>query len=216
VLIVGAKGFAKEVLEVLNQAGALEGVAFFDDVSPSMPTHLFDQFPVLREDTEVLAHFSQHGSAFALGLGGPILRRRLAQRFTSLGGTLTSTISPRASIGRFGNVIGAGANLMTGTVITSDCSLGRGCLVNLNCTIGHDSKIGNWCDLSPGVHLSGHTRIGDFCSLGTGSVVIPKITIGRNVVVGAGAVVTRDVPDNSLVVGIPGKVARTLDPVEGE
>ncbi|MNG38364.1 Maltose O-acetyltransferase [compost metagenome] len=46
--------------------------------------------------------------------------------------------------------------------------------------------------------------------LGTNATVLPKVTIGKNVIVGAGAVVTKDVPDNSLVVGIPGKIIKEL------
>ena len=44
--------------------------------------------------------------------------------------------------------------------------------------------------------------------LGGNVTVLPGVTIGNNVVVGAGAVVTKDIPDNSLAVGIPAKVVR--------
>jgi hypothetical protein len=47
-LIIGAKGFAKEVLEVLKQLNRLESVCFYDDVNDTAPAKLFGQFPVLR------------------------------------------------------------------------------------------------------------------------------------------------------------------------
>lgn len=46
--------------------------------------------------------------------------------------------------------------------------------------------------------------------LGTGVTVLPGITIGENSIVGAGAVVTKDVPDNVIVAGIPAKVIKSL------
>ncbi|URC13086.1 acetyltransferase [Flavobacterium sp. B183] len=135
-------------------------------------------------------------------------------KFSALGGIFTSTISPLSNIGNFGNEIELGCNIMTGTVITSDVTIKKGSLVNLNCTIGHDSILGEFVELSPGVSISGNCIIGTYSLLGTNSTVLPKVTIGKNVIVGAGAVVTKDIPDNSMVVGIPGKIIKELKPLE--
>lgn len=47
--------------------------------------------------------------------------------------------------------------------------------------------------------------------IGTGSIILPGVTIGENAIVGAGSIVTKDVPDNCIVVGNPAKIIRTLD-----
>ena len=83
----------------------------------------------------------------------------------------------------------------------------------MNCTIGHDSKIGMFTELSPGVHISGNCNIGDFCNIGTGSVILPKITLGENIIVGAGAVITKPVESNTMVVGFPAKPVKKLTPI---
>ena len=49
---------------------------------------------------------------------------------------------------------------------------------------------------------------------GGGVTVLPGVTIGENSVIGAGAVVTRDIPANSVAVGNPAKVIKTIDPNE--
>jgi len=54
-------------------------------------------------------------------------------------------------------------------------------------------------------------RIGNDVWIGGNAVILPGVTIGNNCVVAAGAVVTKDVPDNSLVAGVPAKVIRQLD-----
>ena len=54
-------------------------------------------------------------------------------------------------------------------------------------------------------------RIGDGAWLGSGSIVLPGVSIGKGAVVAAGAVVTRDVPDDTLVAGIPARIVRHLD-----
>jgi acetyltransferase-like isoleucine patch superfamily enzyme len=52
--------------------------------------------------------------------------------------------------------------------------------------------------------------IGDDVWIGANAVILPGVTIGRHVVVAAGAVVTKDVPDYSLVAGVPAKEIKKL------
>jgi len=54
--------------------------------------------------------------------------------------------------------------------------------------------------------------IGDDVWIGAQAVILPGVAIGRHVVVAAGAVVTKDVPDNTLVGGVPAKIIRSLVP----
>jgi acetyltransferase-like isoleucine patch superfamily enzyme len=63
------------------------------------------------------------------------------------------------------------------------------------------------------VNVTGNCKVGDYSFLGSNSVILPKITIGRNVTVGAGAVVTKDIPDDRLVAGVPAEVKRKLPPL---
>lgn len=210
-LIAGARGFAKEVLEVIYQADPQAKLAFYDDVSPDLPALLYGRYPVWRSLAEA-EQWLATDPRFALGTGNPKTRRLLAHKLRQVGGVLTSTLSPRATIGAFGTQLGVGCNVMSGAVLTADITLGEGVLVNLNCTIGHDVVVGDYCELSPGVHLSGHVALGTSCVLGTGAVVLPGIRIGANSIIGAGSVVTQDVAANSLAVGVPAKVIKTLPP----
>ena len=53
-----------------------------------------------------------------------------------------------------------------------------------------------------------HMEIGDNCLINTGVTIIGPITIGNNVTIGAGSVVTKDIPDNAVVAGVPAKIIR--------
>lgn len=209
-LILGAKGFAKEVLEVIHQLDQTTNLTFYDDVNDDIGDLLYNKFPVLKSIEDASNFFKKIDNRFTIGIGNPVLRKKLYDKFISIGGEFSSTVSPLAHIGNFGNQIDAGCNIMTGSIITSDIKIKKGALINLNCTIGHDSIIGEFVELSPGVSISGNCKLGDYTVLGTNATVLPKVTIGKNVIVGAGAVVTKDVPDNSLVVGIPGKIIKEL------
>jgi len=212
-IVIGAKGFAKEILEVLWQLNQLDELVFYDDVNEDVPELLYGQFPILKTKESAAHYFRTVDNRFTIGVGNPISRKQIATQFEQIGGIFTSIISPLAQTGHFGTTIASGCNVMTGTVITNDIKIGKGTLINLNCTVGHDSVLGDFVELSPGVHISGHCTIGDYCTIGTNATVLPRITIGRNVIVGAGSVVTKDVPDNCLVIGVPAYKVKDLAPL---
>lgn len=212
-LIVGAKGFAKEVLETLvNENKYLKDLFFYDDVNEDVCGYLYNRFKILKSLEEVKENLGDKFE-YNVGIGNPFLRKMLIDKFDCLGGKLTSIVSDFAKVGGFDNRLGDGANIMAGTIITNSIILGKAPLVNLNCTIGHDCQIGDFLEISPGSHISGYCKIGNFVTIGTNATILPKITIGSNVIVGAGSVVTKDVPDNCLVVGVPAIIKKVLDPI---
>ena len=62
--------------------------------------------------------------------------------------------------------------------------------------------------IQPGANVAGACHIGQATYIGMGAIVIDHITVGSHSVVGAGAVVTKDVPDNVVVVGVPARVVK--------
>ena len=80
------------------------------------------------------------------------------------------------------------------------------------------TRIGKNCTILPMVLIGKKSpdltywqiTIGDNCYIGTGATILGPVTIGNNVTIGAGAVVTKDIPDGATVVGVPGRVVKTL------
>ena len=94
--------------------------------------------------------------------------------------------------------VGAGSNIQDGSVC--HCDPGTPLTIGSNVTVGHK------------VMLHG-CSIGDDSLIGIGSVIMNGAKIGKNCIVGAGSLVTegKEFPDNSLIMGAPAKVVRTLD-----
>ena len=61
------------------------------------------------------------------------------------------------------------------------------------------------------IDVFGKICIGNNCNIGWNVIIMPGVKIGNNCVIGAGAVVTKDIPDNSVAVGVPAKVIETID-----
>lgn len=53
--------------------------------------------------------------------------------------------------------------------------------------------------------------VGDNIYIGNNVMILPGVTIGNNVIIGAGAVVSKDIPDNSIAVGVPARVIKSTD-----
>jgi len=207
-IIAGAKGFAKELLEVVYRTIKDDNILFFDNISEDLPNKLYNRFDIIRDETTLK---KIDNSKFCLGVGVPRVRVLLTNLFKRNGKELCTIISNKATIGSFDTQIGIGCTIMDQVIITNDIKIGQGTLINLNSTVGHDTVIGNFCDISPNVNISGRCNIGNFCSIGTNAVIIPDITIGNNCIIGAGSVITKNIPDNSVVVGVPGKIIKIIN-----
>ena len=204
-LIIGAKSFAKELLEAVVQRNADAKVTFYDDISDDLPDLIFERYPVIRTAAAAAEYFRGVDKGFALGIGKPSLRKLFFNKFVALGGEPRIIISPFAKIGLFGNNIGDGVCVLTDAVVESNNNIGKGSLIHVGALISHDVAIGEFCEISPRVNLLGAVKVGTDCSFGTGCVILPRINIGNNVTVGAGAVVTKDVTEYMTVVGVPAR-----------
>lgn len=203
-LIVGAGGLAKEVLEIFHQLKTTEGLFFYDDKNEDRSGLLFERFTILK-NMEAVKELFLNDNRFIVAVGKPTSRKILQENFILAGGEPVTAISPFAIVGHYGTTINEGSIVMAGTVITNNVKIGKACLINPNCVISHDTIIEDYCELSPGVKVTGACTIGQASSIGTGAIILPKLHVGNNVTVGAGAVVTKDVSDGQTVVGIPAK-----------
>ncbi len=212
-IIIGAKGFAKEVLEIIYQQNQSKNLVFYDDVNFDMTDNLFDKFKVLKTIDEAVNYFETVDNRFTIGIGNPILRKNMFDKFSVIGGVYTSTISSLSNIGTFDIKIGCGTNILQGAILSNSIKIGIGCIVYYNSIITHDSIIGDFVEISPSAILLGRCKVGSYSQIGANTTVLPNITIGKNVIIGAGSVVTKNIPDNCIAYGNPARVIRNLNPL---
>jgi sugar O-acyltransferase (sialic acid O-acetyltransferase NeuD family) len=210
-VILGAGGFAREVwwlCEDVNEDARSWNVLGFIDEAPGTEGRVLCDLPVLGD----FGWFEGRvGRPFVIcGVGANRTRRRFVEKARSLGLRHATLVHPTARRSRFVEV-GEGSVICAGTVLTTQIRVGAYVNVNLGCTIGHDVVVEDFCNLSPGVHVSGSVHLEEGVDVGTGVVVLPGRRVGRDSTLGAGAVVTADVPPRSVAVGIPARVVRTRE-----
>jgi len=202
-LIAGAGGHAKELLGVFCELNIEKETVFFDNVTDTIS--VFENFKVIKLTQELVFHF-QTNPHFVIGVGNPFDRSAIMKFCIENGGVLKNIISPNAKIGKFEVHLGDGLNVMSGVTISQNVRIGQGTLINLNASIHHDCVVGEFCEISPGAQLLGRVSIGNFTSIGAGAILLPDVVVGNNVIVGAGSVVTKNIPDNTKVIGVPAKI----------
>jgi len=198
ILLYGAGGLGKEIYFLSKQLKKEINIkGFIDDFtnrSEYCGLPVFNKFPFT--------------SNFFLAIANPKVKRLIADGFADK--HLSENIIHQSIQWEAFNSLGNGNAIFEGVVLSGDVNVGNYVLIHMNATIGHDSMIGDFCSILPGVHLSGNVKIGECTLLGSGSVLLPGISIGKNCIIGAGSVITKDIPDNAVVIGVPGKIKRFI------
>lgn len=180
-------------------------IGFLDDDS-SKSKKDFIGYPVLGKTDSIVQYPTS--TAIVIGITNAIVKATIVEKLKRLGYTnFPSLVSSNTWISKK-SMIGEGCIIYPGTMINYNCNIGNFVVLNMNCAIGHDCVLEDYVNFCPGVLLGGRTRIGRFTDMSIGSQTIQSIDIGENCIIGAGAVIIRNVEDNAVVVGNPGKVIR--------
>jgi len=201
--IFGAGGSGKEIAWLAKQSWGNEVEIVFVVDEPRYLKNTSNGMPV-----SLLADIlPQDDTRFVVALGNPEQRRRLVSEFIARGHRPATLVHPRAEIS--GSVaVGDGTVICAKSVITCDVSIGAHVQINVACTVSHDTIIGDYATLSPGVHVPGHVRIGEGVFVGANACFVNGATdrpliVGDKSTIAAGACVTHDVGAGALMAGVP-------------
>lgn len=203
VVVVGAGGHAKVVVELLRESG----YEVFCCIGTTAANHTCLGAPVLIGDHHLSQLRAEGHVRSIVAIGDNLLRLRLMRIVRDIGYELVNAIGTNAKISPSAE-IGRGVAIMNGAVINANAIIRDCAIVNTGATIDHDCQLGLGVHIAPQCGVAGSVSIGDGAFLGIGSVVIPGIKIGRNVILGAGSVVTSDLPPNVVAVGAPARIVR--------
>jgi len=220
-VIFGASRQGRVVLEVLRAQGQHSILGFLDDDATRFGA-LVDGLPVLggmewaaanaptapiQRERDLAGATSSRRLAAIVAIGGNDARLDVAQRLRALGIELINAVHPstviqgNVSLGA-GNLICAGAILITGTRVEDDV------VINTGSTIDHDCLLESGAQVATGVTTSGCVTIRQGAFVGVGAILGPGVTVGAGAIVGAGSLVLNDVPPRVLAYGAPCRMVR--------
>lgn len=210
VVIIGSGAFGRNVLDVFDAVNEVKPtydvIGYISDPQYGTPGTYVNDKPILGGFDWFKEH--KHDVQAIGAVGPPELRRRLVKRAEEMGVRFCSVVHPSAILTRW-VTIGEGTVITAGCIFNNRIRIGNHVLINLGCTIGEDVILEDYATLQPGVHVSGSITFGEGCYVGTGANIIEMKHIGAWSVVGAGSAIIGDVPKNTTVVGVPGKVIKT-------
>lgn len=205
-VILGAGGHGRVVLDVIQQAGKHKPVGFLDN-NRSLHGRRVDGLPVLG-GLEQLAELKKRGIEGAIvAIGDNGVRRAMADILESDGFELLNAIHPSAQLANTVNV-GRGVVIAAGALVCAHCQIGDYVILNTGCIVDHESMIGTCAHICPGVRLAGHVTVESGAFIGIGATVIQNLRVGFESVVGAGSVVVQSVDPMTTVVGVPAGVTK--------
>lgn len=208
-VILGAGGFAEEVADLVSEIQEFELIGFIESLDRQRCQQPLGGLPVVWIDE---AARLDGPFRCVCAVGSPKQRKRFTQQVSSLGFEFASAVHPAARIAPTASVE-IGAIVSAGAIVAAQTRIGAHAILNRGCLIGHHVQIGDWVSISPGANIAGGSRIGELAYIAMGAIVLEGISIGSGAVVGAGAVVTRDVPSQVQVLGIPARI--TEENIEG-
>ena len=209
VVIIGASGFGKEVLWLIeenNKKSEEWNVLGFIDSRQSLDDELINGYRIIGDD-DFLINYNKPLNVI-IGIGSALIRKKLYEKLLNNKNLIFPNIISSDAVLSDKISMGVGCIICSNTIVTVDIILGDFVTVNLDTTIGHDTTIKSYVTIYPSVNVSGNVVINSETEIGTGSCIIQGLSIGENTTIGAGAVVIRDIPGHCTAVGNPAKVIK--------
>jgi sugar O-acyltransferase (sialic acid O-acetyltransferase NeuD family) len=204
IIILGAGGQGRVVLELIREGGDFAVVGFLDKVVSGS----IHGVPVLGDDDLLAALRAQGIAHLFIALGHNSLRQKLGEKARLLGFTqpalihVTAHISPSARVAE-------GALVMARAMLGTDARLEKHAILNTGAIADHDVVLGPASHVAPGCALAGEVSVGARSLVGVGSAVRPGMQIGADATIGAGSAVVTHIADGARVGGVPARPLRT-------
>lgn len=212
-IVVGSGGFAREVVQwvrdawpahVSRLAGFLSADGRTNRVGPG-------GLEILADPVD---YAPRPGDGLLLAIGIPETRRRVAEALEARGGRFLTLIHPTAIVAATAT-IGSGSILCPYAVVSDSARVGRHVLLNYHASLGHDASAGDFAVLSPYAAIGGNAHVDDDVFMGMHASVGPGRRVGERSRLSANSCALADAPADSIVFGVPGRIAPRVGVVAG-
>ena len=210
VVIIGAGGHGKVVLDIVRAAGQFKPAGFVD-ADPALAGQVVAGLTVLGPPNLLPKLRQQRVSQVIVAIGDNRTRLRYIDLAREYGFELVNAIHPTAFVSPSA-ALGLNVVVAPHASVITEARVAGGAIVNTAAVVDHECVVGEGVHVGPGAVLAGRVRVGRGAFVGMGAKVIQCRAVGEFATVGAGAVVIEDVPDGATAVGVPARVVKSLPP----
>ena len=207
-IILGAGGTGREICEMCEEVFDIKHYrikGFLSDV-----LDVLDNFDIGYPMLGTIRDYKvQENDRFIFAIGDVQGRRKIAESILERGGKFINFIHPSAKISPSAK-IGQGVIIFPFAYVGANADVGDFCFINLHAACGHDVKLGAFSEQAPYSAVAGGVQTGEECFFALHAVAGPKVILGNRVVISQGSVTQKNQPDDSVIVGVPGKTLRKI------
>lgn len=208
VLIIGASGHSKVIIDIFEKTKGYEILGLLDD-NIEFGEITFD-YNILGNMDNLPVILQMHPNCeLFIAIGDNWIRKKIKDRIVKIEPNIkfATAIHPLTIIGK-GCSIGQGASIMAGAIIGSSVSIGDFAIVNTRASIDHDGKMEDFSSIAPNVITGSSVSIGEYTAVGISATLKHGVKIGKHSIIGAGSLLLKDCEEFTVSYGVPAKEIR--------
>lgn len=205
-IVVGSGQFCNFIIQIIEDIKEIDCIGYLSENRKK--NNKIKKIKCLGDDTYLLNKKNFYDSVFP-AIGNLKIRKKIIAKILKYKKPITSIKHPSAIQSKTANF--KDSSLMAKSFLSNNVKIGKYSVIGTGSYIHHDTIIGQNCLIGGGTQIGASVTVGNNVLFGIGSVVASKtITIGSNSIIAAGTVVLENIPENSLVLGNPGRVIKKI------
>ncbi len=212
VVILGGKGIGMIASSIIDRIGDAYVIGFLNDnIDKGTLIGKYKKIEVIGKTVDLPQYLENDDTYVFIAYVGFKYEKRMYQKILSLNipnDKFYNIIDPNSIIPKDYCKIGNGVLIAPYAQLSPDSTISDNCILLANSFVGHDTFLDHFAHLATNAVVGADVHVGKMVHIGSNATIRECVNVGDYSIVGGGAVVTKDVPENCIVVGNPARILK--------